>query len=126
MLAISACSIDRDYDLNKEVDLTVTVVPGATLPIGSLESVSIGPLVRGIVKVQKQVMKKTDLFDFDKGGNLCVLIDSSKREVNYLIDSVAILPSLNEDKVEISANFPSGWKSLDIPGHLQISVSDMM
>ncbi len=120
MLAISACSIDRDYDLNKEVDLTVTVVPGATLPIGSLESVSIGPLVRGIVKVQKQVLKKTDLFDFDEGGNLCVLIDSSKREVNYLIDSVAILPSLNEDKMEISANFPSGWKSREIPVKIPI------
>ena len=105
MLAISACSIDRDYDLNKEVDRTVTVIPGATLPIGSLESVSIGPLVRGIVKVQKQVLKKTDLFDFDGGGNLCVLIDSSKREVEYLIDSVAILPSLSEDKVEIPASF---------------------
>ena len=115
MLAISACTIDKDYDLNKEVDLRVTVVPGATLPIGSLESVSIGPLVRGIVKVQKQVLKKTDLFDFDEGGNLCVLIDSSKREVEYLIDSVAIQPSLNEDKVEISTNFPSGWKSREIP-----------
>jgi len=27
MLAISACTIDKDYDLNKEVDLRVTVVP---------------------------------------------------------------------------------------------------
>ena len=115
MLALSACTIDKDYDLNKEVDLRVTVVPGATLPIGSLESVSIGPLVRGIVKVQKQVLKKTDLFDFDEGGNLCVLIDSSKREVEYLIDSVAIQPSQKIDKVEIPANFPSGWKSKEIP-----------
>ena len=115
MLALSACTIDKDYDLNKEVDLRVTVVPGATLPIGSLESVSIGPLVRGIVKVQKQVLKKTDLFEFDEGGNLCVLIDSSKREVEYLIDSVAIQPSQKIDKVEIPANFPSGWKSKEIP-----------
>ena len=115
LLAISACSIDRDYDLNKEVDLTVTVVPGATLPIGSMESVSIGPLVRGIVKVQKQVLRNYDVFDFDGGGNLCVLIDSTKREVEYKIDSVAILPSLSEDKVEVSADFPAGWKSREIP-----------
>ena len=115
MLALSACSIDKDYDLNKEVDLRVTVVPGATLPIGSLESVSIGPLVRGIVKVQKQVLKKTDLFEFDEGGNLCVLIDSSKREVEYLIDSVAIQPSRRIDKVDIPASFPPGWKSREIP-----------
>jgi len=65
--------------------------------------------------VQKQVLKKTDLFEFDEGGNLCVLIDSSKREVEYLIDSVAIQPSQKIDKVEIPANFPSGWKSKEIP-----------
>ena len=114
LLALSACSIDRDYDLRKDVDKTITVVPGATLPIGSLEPVSIGPVVRSLVKIQKQLIKKSDILDFDEGGNLCVAIDSSKNNVEYKIDSIAIISSQSENAVEIPATFPSGWKSTEI------------
>ena len=121
LLVFSACTIDRDYDLDKEVDMTVTVVPGATLPIGSLESVSIGPLVRNLVKVQKQILKKKTFLDFDEGGNLCILIDSTRRDVEYLIDSVAITKSVSESAVEIPATFPSGWKSQEIQATVPIA-----
>jgi hypothetical protein len=122
-LAFSACSIDRDYDLRDEKDMTVTVVPGATLPIGSLEPVSIGPVVRSLVKIQKQLIKKSDILDFDEGGNLCVMIDSSKNQVEYLIDSLAIVSSHNENAVEIPATFPSGWKSTEIKAEVPMKFS---
>ena len=121
LLVFCGCTIDRDYDLRNDVDMTVTVVPGATLPIGSLETVSIGPVVRNLVKIQKQLLKKKTFLDFDEGGNLCILIDSTKRNVEYLIDSVAILNSLSEDAVEIPVTFPSGWKSQEIQATVPIS-----
>lgn len=123
LLILSACSVDEDYDLKKEVDMNVTVVPGAVLPIGSLETVSIGPLVRGLVNVQKQVLKKNEFLDFDRGGNLCVRIDSTKYDVEYLIDSVAILPSFSENNVEIPATFSPGWKSTEVSAKIPVHFS---
>ena len=123
LLAFAACAVDEDYSLKKEIDTSVTVVPGATLPIGSLETVSIGPLVRGIVNVQKQVLKNNDFLDFDRGGNLCIRIDSTKYEVEYLIDSVAALPSFSENNVEIPASFTPGWKSSEVSAKIPVHFS---
>ena len=75
MAAICCCScVNEEYDLNKEIDMNVNVLKNVSLPIGSLEKVTLGDILE---LSEEQLMLKAD-----KNGDISILITGDNNKLS--------------------------------------------
>lgn len=102
MLSISSCSIDKAYDLSKDIDMTIAVGKGVSLPLGSTEKIM---LTEMIDPSESDVIEVNDdgFYSIKKTGEI------SETTVKINSTSVTIEPVSQEeiypmDIVEIDEN----------------------
>lgn len=81
MLLFSACSIDDKYDLSKEIDMTVGVGDGLSLPIGSTDKIMFTELIDTL---------ETDIIKIDGNGYYSVYKSGTFTPETFRIDDVDI------------------------------------
>lgn len=83
---LASCSIDRKYDLSKDIDLTVTVGEGLSIPLGSTEKIMLAELLDPEESDILAADSKGS-YSIEKGGN----IDATSVTVDKM-DPIAVEP----------------------------------
>ena len=78
---VTSCSIDDKYDLSKEIDMTVGVAGGLSMPLGSTEKIMLTELID---------TAETDVIKIDEQGYYSVYKDGSFSPESFKIDDVDI------------------------------------
>ena len=81
----SACIVDKELDFKKDLDATVTVLPGMAVNFGNTGIIKTGALLNSIVEAGKTV-SWINLVDFDPSGNICFSTGSKTLQNVPLID----------------------------------------
>lgn len=69
LFAVS-CSVDNAYDLSKDVDMTVAVGEGLTIPLGSTEKVMLTELLDTLDSDVIRIDKKSGFYSIEKDGSI--------------------------------------------------------
>ena len=75
MLMAAFCScVNEDYDLDKDIDMNVNVLKNVSVPIGSLEKVTLSDIL--------EVSDNMSFFEVDSEGNLAILISGENNKLS--------------------------------------------
>lgn len=74
-----ACSVDSGYDLSKDVDLTIAVGNGLSIPLGSTDKVMITEMIDP---------EGSDILSVDDDGSYIIKKDGSFDAVDFVVDEV--------------------------------------
>ena len=89
LFAATAC-VDDKYDLSKEVDMTVGVGGGVSLPLGSTEKIMLTELIDTV---------ETDIVKLDNEGNYSIFKEGSFKPEYFQIDNLDIsIDAASENK----------------------------
>ena len=102
---LSSCIVDREMDFKKDLDATVTVIPGMTVNFGSTRIIRTGAVLDNIVQAGK-VVSWINIVDFDPSGNICFSTGSKPLQNVPLIDG----DILRDGKQELA---PAGTARFD-------------
>lgn len=92
---ICSC-VNEDYDLNKDIDLTVNVLKNVSVPVGNLEKVTLSDIL--------DVTEDVSIFDIDKDGNLAILITGDENKLTQEV-TVPFLTFENSYRGEITEEY---------------------
>lgn len=100
-----SCIVDKELDLKKDLDKTVTVVPGMAVNFGSTRIIRTGTVLTSIIETGKKV-SWPNIVDFDPNGNICFSTGSKPLKNVSLIGG----DILREGKAELT---PAGTARFD-------------
>lgn len=81
IFSLAACSVDDKYDMSKDIDMTVGVGSGISLPIGSTEKIMITELID---------TADTDVLEIDATGDYAIRKSGTFDAVDFEINDVDI------------------------------------
>ena len=81
LLFVATACVDDKYDLSKEVDMTVGVGGGVSLPLGSTEKIMLTELIDTV---------ETDIVKLDNEGNYSIFKEGSFTPENFEIGNLDI------------------------------------
>lgn len=87
-LSIVSCTVDNRYDLSNEIDLTIGVGKGLTLPLGSSKKSFISEMLD---------TAEIDILNFDEVGNLVISSGDSFVSDSFKIDDITLNVTSQED-----------------------------
>lgn len=102
LVAVS-CSVDKAYDLSKDVDMTVSVAEGFTIPLGSTEKIMLTELLDTLDSDVIKIDKETGFYSIEEKGTIDATefnVDNTDVEVSPFSDSYRYdlnVNNINED-----------------------------
>ena len=114
-LSSQSCFVDRDLDLNKEIDKKVTVVPGFSVPFGGEGTVRIDAILRGISWTTNIIPSKNKTTDFDAAGNLVYVIDSTTVSCGEFLPQSLLEGQFIQEEMNDSFSFTVDGDRIRIP-----------
>ena len=104
LLAFASCSVDDKYDMSKEIDMTVGIGAGVSLPIGSTEKIMITELID---------TADTDVLEIDAIGDYAIRKSGSFDAVDFEIDDVDITVSPQAEEAHYDFNLTNLAADID-------------
>ena len=109
LFAVS-CSVDNAYDLSKEVDMTVAVGQGLTIPLGSTEKIMLTELLDTLDSDVIKIDKETGFYSIEKEGSIdATEFNVDDVDLNIAPFSESYVYDLNVANVDVS----------DLPPYIQ-------
>ena len=65
-----SCSVDANYDLSKDIDMTVSVAEGLTSPLGSTEKIMLTELLDTLDSDVIKINKETGFYSIEESGSI--------------------------------------------------------
>ena len=65
-----SCSVDANYDLSKDIDMTVSVAEGLTIPLGSTEKIMLTELLDTLDSDVIKIDKETGFYSIEESGSI--------------------------------------------------------
>ena len=102
-LVTVSCSVDKAYDLSKDVDMTVSVAEGFTIPLGSTEKIMLTELLDTLDSDVIKIDKETGFYSIEEKGTIDATefnVDNTDVEVSPFSDSYRYdlnVNNINED-----------------------------
>ena len=109
LFAVS-CSVDNAYDLSKEVDMTVAVGQGLTIPLGSTEKIMLTELLDTLDSDVIKIDKETGFYSIEKEGSIdATEFNVDDVDLNIAPFSESYIYDLNVANIDVS----------DLPPYIQ-------
>lgn len=109
LFAVS-CSVDNAYDLSKEVDMTVAVGQGLTIPLGSTEKIMLTELLDTLDSDVIKIDKETGFYSIEKEGSIdATEFNVDDVDLNIAPFSESYVYDLNVANIDVS----------DLPPYIQ-------
>ncbi|MBR6648638.1 MAG: hypothetical protein IKL29_04590, partial [Bacteroidaceae bacterium] len=102
-LVTVSCSVDKAYDLSKDVDMPVSVAEGFTIPLGSTEKIMLTELLDTLDSDVIKIDKETGFYSIEEKGTIDATefnVDNTDVEVSPFSDSYRYdlnVNNINED-----------------------------
>lgn len=111
VLLLAACSVDDKYDMSKDIDMTVGVGGGVSLPIGSTEKIMITELID---------TADTDVLEIDAAGDYAIRKSGTFDAVDFEIKDVDINVDFDAETAHYDFNLYNLTDSIDdLPSWIQ-------
>ena len=81
LLLLAACSVDKAFDLSKDIDMTVSVGGGVTIPLGSTEKILLTEMIDTL---------DSDVIRADENGFYSIYKDGEIDATNFKVNEVDI------------------------------------
>lgn len=109
LFAVS-CSVDNAYDLSKEVDMTVAVGQGLTIPLGSTEKIMLTELLDTLDSDVIKIDKETGFYSIEEEGSIdATEFNVDDVDLNIAPFSESYVYDLNVANIDVS----------DLPPYIQ-------
>lgn len=108
---LAACSVDDKYDMSKDIDMTVGVGGGVSLPIGSTEKIMITELID---------TADTDVLEIDASGDYAIRKSGTFDAVDFEIKDVDINVDFAAETAHYDFNLDNLSENIDdLPSWIQ-------
>lgn len=110
LFAVS-CSVDKTYDLSKDIDMTVAVGEGVTIPLGSSEKIMLTELLDTLDSDVIKINEETGFYSIEETGTIdATSFDVEPFDINIkpLVDSKVY--DFNLKKMDIGTDVPDDMK----------------
>ena len=118
LLVVMACSVDKAYDLSKDIDMTVSVGEGLTIPLGSTEKILLTEMIDTL---------DSDVIRADENGYYSIYkkgeIDASEFIVNDV--SIEVEPYSEEHTYDLAMSIVEYDDLNDLPESIRDKILNM-